>query len=54
MWGKIHHCTVVDYARLILRFYQEQRSLDPNFTWAQIRLWKLDLKGAYTLVSFRP
>ena len=23
-------------------------------TWAQIRLWKLDLKGAYTLVSFRP
>jgi hypothetical protein len=53
-WGRIQHCTIIDYVRLILRFYDEQRALDPNFTWAQVRLWKLDLKGAYTLISFSP
>jgi hypothetical protein len=27
---------------------------DPSLRWEDLRIWKMDLKGAYTLLSFRP
>ena len=32
----------------------EAKTADPFRQWSDLRLWKMDLKGAFTLLSFRP
>lgn len=52
-YGKIEHPTISDISNLIMRYYD-------NFTQkglpypTDVILWKADLKGAFTLLNFRP
>lgn len=48
-WGIIEHPTISDLVLMILEYFQ---SLD-NGDWNDLVLWKLDLKGAYTLLTFK-
>ena len=39
---------------MIHDFWAAAKVRDPRLLWEDVRKWKLDLKGAYTLLSFRP
>ena len=39
---------------MIMTFWQRALDRDPNSKWEDINLKKMDLKGAYTLLSFHP
>jgi hypothetical protein len=54
LYGEIHHPTIVSILRMVIDFYERARAQDPSITWDDIVLWKMDLKGAFTLLSFRP
>jgi hypothetical protein len=49
MWGTIRLPTIGDHARLILTFLVESQC-----EWEDLRLWKMDLAGAFTLLSWDP
>ena len=53
-YGPIKHPTINDIAGMILKFWERAKERDPAAKWEDLRLWKMDLKGAYTLLSFRP
>jgi hypothetical protein len=53
-YGAIHHPTIDDIAIMVYDFWIEAKRRDPSIRWADMRLWKMDLRGAYTLLSFRP
>jgi hypothetical protein len=48
-YGKIVHSTIDDIANMIYSFWAEAQRENLN-----LRIWKMDLKGAYTLLSYRP
>ena len=51
VWGVIRHPTISDIASMVDRFLgNDPPSLDPEDEYV---LWKMDLKGAYTLLSLR-
>ena len=52
--GDINHPTINRIVNMIMTFWQRALDRNPNSKWEDIRLWKMDLKGAYTLLSFRP
>ena len=54
LWGAIVHPTIIDIIRMIIGFYDRAHAADPDITWEDVVIWKMDLKGAYTLLSFRP
>lgn len=54
LWAPIEHPTITDIVTMIIEFYERARTSDPSITWDDIVIWKMDLKGAYTLLSFRP
>eukprot|EP01041_Mallomonas_annulata_P010888 gene10888-biopygen5275 len=54
LWGKIEHPGLVSITRLFVDYYEKEKLLDPALQWSDLTLWKLDLKGAYTLISFNP
>ena len=39
---------------MILKLWARAQERDPETRWEDLRLWKMDLKGAYTLLSYRP
>jgi hypothetical protein len=39
---------------MIYEFWVEAKAKNPDLKWEDMRIWKMDLKGAYTLPSFRP
>jgi hypothetical protein len=47
--GVISHPTLTDLVRQIIEYAEE-----PGVRWCDLRLWKMDLAGAYTLLSFDP
>jgi hypothetical protein len=47
-YGKIEHPTIVAVVLTVWRFRQRTR-----VTWEQVALFKMDLKGAYNLISFK-
>ena len=51
-YGPIVNCTVCDLALMILR--EERRALSLGKTAADLELWTTDLKGAFTLLFFKP
>jgi hypothetical protein len=51
-YGAIRHAD--DIAVMRYDFWVEVRKRDPSVRWEDMRLWKMDLRGAYTLLSFRP
>ena len=53
-YGAIRHPTIEDIARMVHEFWLEAKSRDPRLKQQDLRLWKMDLRGAYTLLSFRP
>ena len=53
-YGAIIHPTIEVIIRMILRFWEQSHEPKTNGNWKRLRLWKLELRGAYTLLSFRP
>jgi hypothetical protein len=53
-YGAIRHPTIEDIAKMVHDFWTEACRKDPRLRQQDLRLWKMDLKGAYTLLSFRP
>jgi hypothetical protein len=53
-YGKIIHPTIDDVVRMMHAYWTEAKRANPQRRWADLRLWKMDLKGAYTLLPFRP
>ena len=53
-YGAILHPTIDDIAVMICEFWAKTLAKDPSADWTLLRIWKMDLKGAYTLLSFRP
>jgi hypothetical protein len=53
-YGAIRHPTIEDIAKMINDFWMEACKRNPCLRQQDLRLWKMDLKGAYTLLSFRP
>ena len=53
-YGQIRHPTIDDIATTVHDFWTEAVRKDPSVRWEDLRIWKMDLKGAYTLLSFRP
>lgn len=54
IWGKIEHPTLIDIVKTIADFWEQTKKSDPSAKWSDLMLWKMDLKGAYTLLSFHP
>ena len=53
-YGEIRHPTIEDIAVMVYDFWAAAKLRDPSLRWEDVRIWKMDLKGAYTLLSFRP
>lgn len=53
-YGQIAHPTIEDVAIMIQGFWADALQRNPQVKYEQLRIWKMDLKGAYTLLSFRP
>lgn len=53
-YGAIRHPTIDDIAVMVYDFWRAAKHRDPTVRWADMRIWKMDLRGAYTLLSFRP
>ena len=53
-YGLIQHPKIDDIAVMIHDFWAEAKIKDPQRRQCDLLLWKMDLKGAYTLLSFRP
>ena len=54
LYGVIKHPTISEIVRMMMSFWERTVRCDPAVQWDSLRLWKMDLKGAYTLLSFRP
>jgi hypothetical protein len=53
-YGEIAHPTIEDICKMINSFWSTTATLIPSARWEDIILWKMDLRGAYTLLSYRP
>jgi hypothetical protein len=54
MWGPIEHPTIADISSMILDYWDEVIASEPDTDWNQLVMWKMDLKGAYTLIDVHP
>jgi hypothetical protein len=54
LYGRIEHPTLQDLVSQIIEHYDEARVLDPTVHWSELVMFKMDLAGAYTLISFDP
>ena len=53
-YGVIKHPTIAEIVRMMMSFWEKAVESNAAVQWSHLRLWKMDLKGAYTLLSFRP
>ena len=53
-YGIIIHPTIDVIIKMILRFWGQSNEPKTMYHWGRLRIWKMDLRGAYTLLSFRP
>ena len=53
-YGAIVHPTIEVIIKMILRFWERCDVPKTIHNWKRLRIWKMDLRGAYTLLSFRP
>ena len=53
LWGPIEHPTIGDLVMMVLDHFDELRALSPGLTWDDVVLYKMDLRGAFNLLSFR-
>ena len=54
IWGPIEHPTIIDIVDMIMSFWKRECGKDPRARWEDIVMWKMDLRGAYTLLPFDP
>ena len=54
IWGPIEHPTIIDIVDMVMSFWKRECSKDPQAKLENIIMWKMDLRGAYTLLSFDP
>jgi hypothetical protein len=52
--GKIVHPTLQNLVRQIMDFFEEAMAADPSVTWPDLAMFKMDLAGAFTLISSNP
>ena len=53
-WGKVVNCTLTEIVQMINNFFREAQRLDHTVSWSDVRMWKMDLRGAFTLLDFDP
>jgi hypothetical protein len=53
-WDKIDNPTLDSIAKMVWEYFEEAKAEDPTVKWDDLRLWKEDLKGAFTLLDFDP
>jgi hypothetical protein len=53
-YGQIRYPTIDDIAVLIYDFWRAGKERDPSARWENMRIWTMDLRGACTLLFFRP
>ena len=53
-WGRIENPTLAMIMLMILSFWDVASTLNPNRQWSELRIWKMDLRGAFTLLDFNP
>lgn len=53
-YGHIGHPTIESIVVMINTFWDDHVRNNPLARWEDLRIWKMDLRGAYQLLSFRP
>lgn len=53
-YGPIIHPSITDIVAMIAQYMETYIAADPGRCTDDVVIWKMDLKGAYTLLSFRP
>ena len=53
-YGEILHPTIEDISAMVWQFWLKVLKRNPDAQWSDLRIWKMDLKGAYTLICFGP
>lgn len=53
-YGAIVHPTIEDIAVMVCDFWRKTKATNSKASFASLCLWKMDLRGAYQLLSFRP
>ena len=53
-WGEIVHPTLTDIVQMIDNFFVKAKGQDSAVRQKDLRLWKMDLSGAFTLLDFKP
>lgn len=53
-YGQIDHPTIEHICEMINTFWEKMSRTVPDAKWSDVVLWKMDLRGAYTLLSYRP
>jgi hypothetical protein len=51
-YDEILHPTIEDIAAMVWQFWLKVVDKNPDAKWTDLRLWKMDLRGAYTLICF--
>lgn len=54
LYGEIHHPSLSDLVTQVIECHREELAADPTVTWDDLVMFKVDLAGAFTLMSFRP
>ena len=60
LWGQIYHRLYIirlwsvydDIARMVLDFYVREKLTEQEMKWGDVRIFKMDLKGAFMLLTF--
>jgi hypothetical protein len=47
-YGRIHHTTTGDIAVIICNLWTDAKAKNPELRWEDMRIWKMDLKGAHS------
>ena len=53
-WRRIENPTLAMIMLMILSFWDVASTLNPHRQWSDLRIWKMDLRGAFTLLDFNP
>ena len=52
-YGTIINPTLQSVVCMIFEFWEREKKANPNARWEDLELWKMDLAGAFTLLSFQ-
>ena len=53
-WGPIRHPSIGELVRMVLDYHDARCVVEPNLTWDDFVLFKMDLKGAFNLLFVAP